>query len=400
MWSATVIVPVAPPVPLPTSALLPFYASSFTWNACLGMTYMLVPLYARSLGMSGIEIGSLIALPVMVQIVFNLLSGAWTDRLGGNRTIMIGFAFTVFAGLAFPFSTSMAALMVAQLMLAVSRSVYWPASWSIASQFPGDRARTMGRLNAITSAGQIMGTGLAGLLIEFLGFATGFFAMAGLGALAMGLAAMFRDAPMSTQRAGSMLSNYLALAKRRSIWFGVMCAYISAMPFTLSVSFYPILLVELGYDADSAGWMLGARAIGSIAAGVVVAGFVRSIADLRAAVIPGLVVAAAVGASGLSSEMLPVLAMLLTVGLAAGVMTVYFQLLVSSLSTTEQRGSALALAGLGWSLSHLSTPVLMGFLKDRIGIVQSFEVLGLAIALWTLLLIPAHRWAVKDGKPL
>ena len=40
------------------------------------------------------------------------------------------------------------------------------------------------------------------------------------------------------------------------------------------------------------------------------------------------------------------------------------------------RGSALALGGLGWSVSHLSTPLLMGFLADRYGIVTGFYVLG------------------------
>jgi len=36
------------------------------------MTQLLIPLYARELGYSGVAIGSLIALPIIVQMVFNL----------------------------------------------------------------------------------------------------------------------------------------------------------------------------------------------------------------------------------------------------------------------------------------------------------------------------------------
>jgi hypothetical protein len=46
-------------------AVLPFFLSSFSWNFALGMTYPLVPLYANQLGMSGVGIGTLVALPVL-----------------------------------------------------------------------------------------------------------------------------------------------------------------------------------------------------------------------------------------------------------------------------------------------------------------------------------------------
>ena len=56
-----------------TRIFAPFYSSAFAWNFALGMTQLLIPLYARELGYSGVEIGSLIALPIVVQMVFNLI---------------------------------------------------------------------------------------------------------------------------------------------------------------------------------------------------------------------------------------------------------------------------------------------------------------------------------------
>jgi hypothetical protein len=81
------------------------------------------------------------------------------------------------------------------------------------------------------------------------------------------------------------------------------------------------------------------------------------------------------------------------------VLTLYFQLLASEISTADTRGSTLAIAGLGWGLSHLSTPVIMGTLSDAYGIHNAFFLFGaLAVAL-ALCLAPLHAWAFRGGRP-
>ena len=52
----------------------PFFSSAFSWNFALGMTQLLIPLYARDLGYSGVAIGSLI-----------LLAAFWRDRKEAQR---------------------------------------------------------------------------------------------------------------------------------------------------------------------------------------------------------------------------------------------------------------------------------------------------------------------------
>jgi MFS family permease len=90
----------------------------------------------------------------------------------------------------------------------------------------------------------------------------------------------------------------------------------------------------------------------------------------------GVAVAAAVGFMPLVNHVAPIAFWLLVVGAGTAAMTLYFQITISEMSTPQERGSALALGGLGWSVSHLSTPLLMGLLADRYGIVSGFYVLG------------------------
>jgi len=86
---------------------------------------------------------------------------------------------------------------------------------------------------------------------------------------------------------------------------------------------------------------------------------------------------------------------MLVVGFGSGAMTLYFQITIAEASRPEERGAALALGGMGWSVSHLSTPLLMGLLADRYGIVEAFYLLG-GLALTCALLIAWMRpWAFK-----
>jgi MFS family permease len=372
----------------------PFYSSALVWNFALGMTQLLIPLYARELGYSGVAIGSLIALPVVVQVIFNLIGGAWTDRIGGMKISLGAFAATAAAGLMFAASSSLAGLFAAQVTMVVARAVYWPSSWTLVSQLPGERGKLMGTLNSVTSFGQIAGTVGAGMIIAVWGFGAGFFTVAAMGVFAFACGLAFRFAPPLPRGAPPpMLATYRMLLGRRAMYYGLMCAYVSALPFSLSVSFYPILFVEQGFDSEAAGWLVGMRALGAIAAGLVLARFVKRADDRSVPLASALVVAASVGLVALFTHPALIAPMMLGVGLGSGVMTIYFQVLVSTFSSSETRGSAMALAGLGWSVSHISTPLAMGWLKDLYGIHTAFFALGAFAFLFSFVLLPMHRWS-------
>ena len=53
-----------------------FFLASLVWNFGLGMTWLVVPLYAASQGLSNAQIGALFSLPVLAQAALNLVGGA------------------------------------------------------------------------------------------------------------------------------------------------------------------------------------------------------------------------------------------------------------------------------------------------------------------------------------
>jgi MFS family permease len=284
----------------------------------------------------------------------------------------------------------------------MSRAMYWPASWSLGSELPGGRSLQMGRLNAITNTGQIMGMTGAGFCLLWFGFGPSFLALAAMGALAFVLGRHLPEKQKSSERKPRKLfSGYAQLIGLRVIPFAVMCAYISALPFSLSFSFYPILLAEYGYSADATGAMLALRAIGSAMAGLVIARYLNFSARLAVPLSCAIATALSVGLIAVARDAWTIGLLMTAVGLASGIMTLFFQMLISEISSIENRGSALALGGLGWGLSHFSTPLAMGYLKDHLGLLPAFYILGSFAFIWGLCLVPMHNWAfAKSAKTI
>jgi len=374
-----------------------FFIVSLVWNFGLGMTWLVVPLYAASQGLSNAQIGALFSAPVIAQVALNLVGGAYTDRIGGRR-IMLGSCWAIMlAALWFMIADGFWMLMAGQLGLILSRAAFWPATWAMASELPGSRGIQLGRLNAVTNLGQIAGVGMCGFLLAGAGFDATFAALAATGLIAYIAGLGTRPSPHKPAPPGrSVLSAYGPLLRQRIIHYSVLCAYLSALPFSLSVSFYPLLLAHYGYGEEASGILVSLRAVGAIAAGLIAARFLRTGPEALWPVVCGVAVAAAVGLVPSVNHMLPIGLWMLIVGLGSGAMTLYFQITIAESSRQEVRGAALALGGLGWSLSHFSTPLVMGFLADRYGIVAGFYVLGVLAAAIAIGIGFMRRWAFKQ----
>jgi MFS family permease len=370
-----------------------FFLSSLAWNLGLGMTWLAVPLYAYSQGLSNAEIGVLFALPVLVQAPLNLVGGAYTDRIGGRRILLASCIATTVAGLWLTVAHGFWMLLAGQAGLILARAAFWPANWAMASELPGARGVQLGRLNATTNFGQIVGTTLCGFLLAATGFQATFLVLASTGVVAFVAGLGTAAQPPKTRPAGHVLAAYLPMLRERIIAYAIVCAYLCALPFSLTMSFYPVLLAHYGYDEGTSGVLLALRALGSIAASLLAARFVRTGPQTLWPVGCGVAVAAAVGFLPTVNHVLPIAFWMLVVGAGTAAMTLYFQITLAEASKVEQRGSALALGGLGWSVSHLTTPLIMGFLADRYGIVTGFYVLGGFALACALAIVWMRKWA-------
>lgn len=380
-------------------AAMTFYFACVSWNFALGTTYILVPLYAHELGMPGITIGTLVALPMALQIVLNMVGGTYTDRIGGKKIAVFSALAAVAAGLVFAVSASFAGLLAAQLCWMLSRATFWPATWSLASQLSTDRTRQFGRLNSITSIGQIAGTAAGGMIVAAAGFRAGFWVFVATAVLTTIALIVFRAPPYERPERRPMAQTYLALLRRPWVYYAIMCAYISALPFSLSQSFFPILFVEKGFSTGEAGWILALRGVGQVVAGFGAGQLLRQVGSWSVPVASGVGMGLSVILVALVEDAALIVLFVVGAGLGTGLATLYFQVLISEMSSLAERGQAMAMGGLGWGISHLSTPLIMGAVKDAYGLNVAFYVIGAIVVLWGFALLPTHRWAFRHGRP-
>ena len=375
---------------------LSFFLAALVWNLGLGMTWLVVPLYAASQGLSNAQIGTLFSMPVLAQAGLNLFGGAYTDRVGGRRMMLASCWIVAAASVWFMVAQGFWMLVAGQVCLVLGRAAFWPATWAMASELPGHRGIELGRLNAVTNVGQIAGAMLCGFLLAAAGFLATFAILA-----ATGLAAFFAGLgtrgtrPKTVASGQRILAAYGPLVRKRIIHYSVFCAYVSALPFSLSMSFYPLLLARYGFGEEVSGVVVALRAVGAIGAGLIAARFVRTGPATLWPVGCAVAVAAGVGLLPLVNHVVPIGLWMLLVGLGSGAMTIYFQMTIAEASRAEERGAALALGGMGWSLSHFSTPLIMGFLADRYGIVSAFYALGVLGLACAGLIGWMRRWAFK-----
>lgn len=372
---------------------LPFFLAAFSWNYSLGMSWLVIPLYAHHQGLSPAEIGTLFSLPVVAQIAINFLGGAYVDRFGGRRIMTASCLIQVAGALLFLASSGFWTLFAAQFVMVLARAAFWPATWSIAAELPGERGVQAAQLNAVTNVAHIFGNASAGFVLALGGFTVSLLAMAALG-LAAALAGLATPPGARRQPADrGLFSNLRVLLRTRLVYYSMVCAYLSALPFSLAISFYPLLLRELGYGEEASGLLVTLRSLGGAAAGLVTAKFIRTGADSPWPVYAGLSVAFGAGLTPLFSHWAPLGLLLILVGIGSGLMTVYFQVTMAETVPPDMRGSAMALGGFGWGVSHLTTPLIIGFVAQRHGLVAGFYVIGVVGFAAALAVAFTRQWA-------
>lgn len=167
------------------------YGINTLYSMSLGLTNVLIPLYAISLGFTATQIGLIISAQAFVQLAMRLFGGIIADQIGEKKALNVSSFFMAITCLGFVFlSPTLLNLVLIQFIHGGSRSVYWTASQSSASKIDPNRVGTiMGFLSSFVSIGQVAGMIGAGLLAGTMGYPFAFMvsAITSASALALGL---------------------------------------------------------------------------------------------------------------------------------------------------------------------------------------------------------------------
>jgi MFS family permease len=191
-----------PPVALLFVVGLAFFTDSILY-------YLLVPLlphYARTLGLSQMEVGILFGVYAAATLAGTWPFGLLADRVGRRQPFLWGLVGTCATTLLFAFASSYPLLLLARVLQGLAAAATWTSGLALLAEgFPSEgRGRAMATVFAAANVGVLLGPPVSGFLTEGFGPRSPFFLAAGL-ALADAVARVFLlhgDEPPSGERVG------------------------------------------------------------------------------------------------------------------------------------------------------------------------------------------------------
>ena len=126
-----------------------------------------LPVMRISLGLSFLEIGTVLSLGLVATMLLQLLFGSLSDRGHARWILIVGFAGIIAADLVFPASTSFVQVLIAYVFLRSAAAVYHPVSFSsIGRAYGEDRTAAFGYQGAVGDLGLTIATFSTGVLSQ------------------------------------------------------------------------------------------------------------------------------------------------------------------------------------------------------------------------------------------
>ncbi|QLK85477.1 multidrug efflux MFS transporter NorA [Staphylococcus sp. 17KM0847] len=161
------------------------YMNIFLIFLGIGLVIPVLPVYLKDLGLTGADLGILVAAFALAQMIISPFGGALADKLGKKLIICIGLILFSISEFLFAASHVFSWLLVSRVLGGFSAGMVMPGVTGLIADLSPmqDKARNFGYMSAIISAGFILGPGAGGFLAE-ISHRMPFFFAGGLGVMA------------------------------------------------------------------------------------------------------------------------------------------------------------------------------------------------------------------------
>lgn len=336
-----------------------------------GMVMPIMPFYIDMLGASASDLGWLIAIYSVMQLIFAPIWGSVSDRVGRKPILLLGISGYAIFLLLFGMATQLWMLFLARSLAGILSSATQPTMMAyVSDSSPEDeRGGDMGKLGAAMGLGVILGPGLGGWLAGD-SLSTPFFIAAGLSVLSLLLVWLFVPESLSPE---AREQTQLSTVSLRGLWHALSSpiGILLVMAFLVSfgmTSFEGIFglyaLQKFGYGPEQVGTIM--VIIGLVAAfgqGVMTGPLTKRWGET--AVIKGSLLAS-VGGFLIMLPAQTYATVLLTTGLFILSVTMLRPAVASLLSKQAGvgQGVAMGLNNSFMSLGRIVGPVWAGYLFD------------------------------------
>lgn len=357
-----------------TVVLLTVFVDSFGF----GIVIPFLPLYASSLGASGLEIGLLLATYSFAQMVVAPRWGRLSDRVGRKPIMVVAAAGTCASFVVLGIADNLAVIFAARALLGCFGVGYSTAQAWVADTTPvEERGRVLALVGASHSVGFALGPALGAVGVMTGGLSAPFWFAAGCAALSAVLAAMLLAATTPQLRMGSV-PRLRDFAGNRPFAICVAVSFALTYAFSnIEATFALFTFDELAFTATENGLFFVLIGLCAAATQVLVTGRLARRFPEHVRVILGLVLLGAGAAAIPLATSGPVLVAPMVV-LAAGfaITTPSLTAWVSRSAPADRQGEALGLSMSAAATARIAGPGIGGLMYDHLGHGWPFWVAG------------------------
>jgi MFS family permease len=334
-----------------------------------------VPLFAVDKGATPFVVGTIVALYAAFPVVLALPAGRMADRLGFKIPLLFG-ASGVFIALMLPFVwPSLGTLYFTASLLGVSFMAFQLATQTLAGAIagPSERARNFALLSLGFALANFTGPLLAGVMIDHIGHARTFFALAMPLVPAIVLAALgSRWIPDVHAKAESAGGSALDLLKIKPLRNTLIASGIVSSAWDVYQFFMPIYGRAQGLSATAIGVVLSAFGIAIILVRLVLPLAVRRTGEAQLLTYAMFVACAAFFLFPLFHSAWPLAAASFLLGIGCGCGQPLSMSLVYNASPRGRAGEATGMRITVNQITHFGIPLMFGALGSVAGYAAVF----------------------------
>lgn len=162
--------------------LLPLCFAVFVSMLGFGLVTPLLPMYARTFGATGVQLGFLTSSFALTRIVSTLPGGWLSDRMGRKKPIAAGLLMYSVVMALYGFSQDVNQLIILRSLQGVASGIVWPviSTMVVDIALPQDRAKALGFYETMHFLGMIVGPVLGGVLADVFNMGVPFYVCGGV----------------------------------------------------------------------------------------------------------------------------------------------------------------------------------------------------------------------------
>jgi MFS family permease len=368
----------------------------------LGMTQLVVPLYALSLGASEVVLGIVTGAFGVAGILLSILSSVLSDYLGRRPVILVSFVFWIGVGVSSLSAPPFLWLVGSQILVGMADLCLWVAAMAYLTRVTpqGKHAEIMSWGSGLMGLGVVVGPALGGLIARLVGFQPAFTLVVLLGMLGLVLSYKLPSTKLPTAEQGTFLE-WLFLSHRgafvlvrgnRSMRMAVLVMMLgTASWMAVGRSFYVAYLNRLGFSTEVIGLLTTLRA-----GATTVAQFGFAFLANRLGVVVTALSGVTIGGLALTLTPFlttaPILALVGCLGNGAdrlrnpGMFT-----LIAESTDRDSRALAFAVLNMAWAATTTVLPPVLGLIAEKTTLSATFLLVGPLVAISSILLYVWNR---------